>query len=1372
MLMLRTPAWTKKALWGAIPLVGAVSFYAISQVTAPIAINLSAEPLYAKGLGAKPTLTLALSVEFPTVGAQYTAAPGANIDATYAQATEYLGYYDADSCYVYVNAPAAIAGYTTADLKRFDRSGPAVNHGCGGLAFSGNFMNWATGSAIDVLRLGLTGGDRIVDTPSLTVLQRAVLKNGSFYNDSNFPAKQLIQALALEAVPATLIGTHANDIWVANCLNRVHFGTTRTGNCNAPGANSNLGATVPAGPLFPGPSTAALTSDTFFYSRVAVCDSLGGVLTDTRKYNAENFCIKYPNGNYKPTGNLQKYSDRLRVSAFGYLMDNTTDRYGGVLRAPMKYVGPKTFDANGAPLPGLNPNIEWNDNTGVFTVNPETAAEGKSGVVNYLNQFGRTGATQGNYKTFDPVTELYYEAVRYVQGLDARPEATSGITAAMKDGYPAYDNSGSALTLARTDPHAGGSPTKDYACVKNNIVVIGDVNTHFDKSVPGNTRFGGAEFDPGANIASNQPNFTNWTNVVAGFERKGNVGYLDGNGVARNTNAPNTNAANGDNRYNNLPNFSPGNNNSYLMSGIAYWGNTHDIRGTAWADQPSKQRPGMRISTYVLDVNEYGQQTNLASRRNNQFYLASKYGGFKDKSGGKGNPFIDTAGLTDNSGWETAAGSNLAKNYFLSSSAVDVLKSLKDMFESIAKEGNSIAGASVSTTKITAGGSFYTSSFDPTDWSGKVFSTPLSVTAGAINVGTATPDWEASAVLKNQALNPTYISTTRNIIVGRSQGNTGGAAAIPFKWADVNSDSGTLKVALDKATPTSAADGKAQERLDYLRGDQSKEGAPYRARASLLGDIINSPAVYSKEFAKDVNTAAYKTFLTANQSRSAAVFVGANDGMLHAFNADTYLADKVTLNPNRGKELFAYIPSWLEDKLSALSSPSYNSSLHQSYVDGQTAIGEALVGTDWKTVLISSTGGGGQGVFALDVSNPDSFTASNVMWEFTDRDDPDLGNVMGKPQVLKLRTNKKTDAIATYEWFAVVASGVNNFVNDGVGRFSSTGNPALFLLSLNKAPGAAWSLGNNYYKFVVPTTAALSTTTSPGLINFEATADLSKEVAQIYMGDLHGNMWKLDFATANNTIALPALTFNNLIAGTSYKPLFVAKDAANNIQPISMTPSLVGGPNNTTLVFFGTGKYLESSDNTLVPGRTQSFYAINDNDGTPSYITGRDRLQAGTISASAVTIPAFVWGRASSASDTTQRSGWYIDFIDPGERQISDATIFGQKIAFGSIIPPQNLTDPCAGGSGNGYVINTITGAGTVEKSTVGLLSQPIALETADASSTTSDSTGRRTKTTTRRLLTPGSTGNKTTTTNEIEVTILGRLSWRQINNYQELKNN
>lgn len=1398
------PNWLRRSMWGIIPLFGVVSFYAISQVVSPLAINLSAEPLYIKGTGAKPTISLALSVEFPTVGAQFR--------DSYTVASEYIGYFDVNSCYTYNNN-------ADASLRRFDRTGPASGHTCGGTGFSGNFMNWATSSAIDVLRLGLTGGDRIKDETNLTILQRAYIQNNFFRSGTYFPAKTLPSALVDGAVPNSLKGTFTGDIKIANCYNRVHFGTTDTGTCDAPGANSNLG--VPLAPVAPpavvsytGALSAAvpsgysgsscannggtcsftgakyvaygknttwkigvftnstvcndtvfgntgvtdekcyigsswvaptpvptLSADNFFYTRVQVCEA-----ADPRNA-AGGFCLKYPSGNAKPVGNLQKYSDRVRVAAFGYLKDDGDARYGGVLRAPMKYLGPNTYDQSGALQTGVNAKVEWNPTTGVFTPNPEAATEGISGVVNYLNQFGRTAAVPGAYKSNDPVSELYYEALRYVQGLPPTSSAISGITTAMKDGYPVYDT--------WIDPHAGGDKDKNYSCVKNNIVLVGDVNVHSDKTIPGNTRTNASDSTRTYNLANNEPNFVEWTRVVGGFESNNSVSYPFGN-LATNPTTSNPNTSVNTARWGmESQNTGSSGKGAYYMAGMAYWGNTQDIRGKTWTAEPSKQRPGMRTKTYVIDVNEGSANNVEAARRNTQFFLTAKYGGFTDKSG-KGNPYLNASGQLDNNNWQKSADPGEAKTYFLASSAQAVLTGLNEIFDSIATEGNSIANGSISTTSFNQGGYVYNASFDPTDWSGDVISTPVNATNGVINVSVLTPQWKAAQVMS--ANSQTYFKDTRNVIIG----NPSGGVALPFTKSDVLGNS-ILKTALNKATPTATTeDGLAGDRVEYLRGVKDKEGTPFRSRSSLLGDIVNSPVVYSKEFSNSVNTAAYRTFTTDNKDRPGALFVGANDGMMHAFDAKD------------GKELFAYIPSWLASKLPALTDPIYNSSKHQSYVDGQTDIAEALIGSAWKTVLLSSTGGGGQGVFALDVSDPSKFTKDSVMWEFTDKDDVDLGNVMGTPRAIKILKNKKTDTTPVYEWYAVVASGVNNFVEDGF--VSTSKKPHLFLLSLSKPVGQAWAKGTNYFKFEVPTDSTLSTTVSPGVINFNATTGSAGELDQLYMGDLHGNMWKLDFdlasaGTAGKALNDASLTFDILTDGNSKKPLFVAKDSSGNVQPIAMTPTLVAGPNKSTIVMFGTGKYLEATDNNLTPIRTQSVYALNDIDATPKFISGRGELKAGTSAAGVVSVDPFVWGRAASATDSSQRSGWYFDYSTSGERSVSDFTVSAGKAYFGSVVPPQNLTDPCSGGGGNIYSINIATGDGTSQVSDVGLIGQVFVQETVDADISKSDSTARRTKTSTKRLLIKGTEGYKTPPQDEIEVSALGRLSWRQINNYYELKN-
>jgi type IV pilus assembly protein PilY1 len=1308
---------------------------------------LSSEPLYAAGAGQKPTLTLALSVEFPTVGAMYTGG------TDYAVEKEYLGYFDANSCYRYVND-------ADATRRRFDRTGPANNHGCGGSGFSGNFMNWATGSAIDALRLGLSGGDRIVDEIDLTVLQRAVLPNTSvsnnFWNGGNFPSKQLPATLAADAVPASLRGRWTGTIYVANCLDRVHFGTSATGSCAAPGNNSNLGINTPQY------ESTALSSDNFFYARVRVCESdRSGALTDPRS----SLCQRYPNGRYKPVGNVQKYSDRIRVAAFGYLMDQRVERYGGVLRAPMKYVGPKGFDANGSPLGGPNRAAEWDANSGVLALNPDDAAEGISGVLNYLNRFGRTGPAAGMYKTYDPINELYYEALRYLQGKPPTDEATKHMTDGMKDGFPVYTD--------WVDPHANGSPTKNYACLKNNIMTIGDVNTHYDKYIPGNTIDDGIDRARPVNDADNEPDFRFWTNVVGSFASNGGMRYDDPNGGTASRTANNPNPISSPERpfdfLAGLGDQTYGNHSNYYIAGMAYWANTHDIRGAQWTANggPAKQRPGMRVKTYALDVdenhNEVGGSEN-ANRMRSKYFLAAKYGGFKDSSG-FGNPFVTKDGMTiDNGGWErpgTPRGDALT--FYLASSPQLILQGLDEMFANIASSANNIAGGSVSAQEVGPGGAaIYQASFNPDRWSGDVVAKPLVPAAGGtIDVGDV-PLWSAAPLL-DQA-NPEL----RKIFVGKV--DRAAVAATELRWNQIESGASStdarLKQQLDRPAPGSPADGLGEKRLDFIRGVRSDEGSLFRQRASRLGDVINSGVVYAGAPSQRYSTEAYRSFHDAYKSRPAAVYAGANDGMLHAFDAAT------------GAELFAYIPSWLGARLSLLTSPTYGTSAHQSFVDATPRVAEAEIvsgGTStWKTVLVGGTGAGGQGVYALDVSNPAAFDAGKVLWEFTDRDDPDLGNVVGRPQILRLRTSASNATTPTYRSFAVVAGGVNNTAPDG--HASTSGKPALFLLDLSKSPGADWVLGTNYFKLSLPVNAAVAANIAPGVIEFRATSGPAGEVQRIYVGDLHGNLWKFDFSLPTSQAQWTSKYLSPFVSGDDPLPLYVAKDALGVRQPISMPPSLISGPAGSVIVSFGTGKYLEGADNQISAStQVQSVYALYDDDRSQTEnsagIAGRGRLARGEVAANgSVGMPDFLWGHATSDGDKTQRSGWYFDFVARGERQVSSAAGLGTALIFGSLIPP-DATDPCGLGSGNQYVLNIATGKGSSQVSTLGLFGEPLVLN-AGATYSDSDSAGQRYKTVTGTIIGQGSGGTgRVKIDSELlkQKSLVGRLSWRRITNYDDL---
>lgn len=1428
----------------AIAGIAAVTSYVVAAGTAPNIkpVVISDLPLYAATTGDKPALALALSVEYPTVGAQYLSGSSyATEDATYSSSNEYLGYYNAEMCYTYQNTPTETpaTGKTIADYKRFVISGPATNRACND-AFSGNFLNWASSSAIDMLRIALSGGDRYVDETNLTILQRAILPDGDpvcMWNSTNFPGKKLAKGSDNKfsgAIPIAMATAATNagssDIWIANTLNKIYFGTVKTGGCGntasytlgGPPGGYALGSIVsgsslPSGATYcavengscnvtgtqeiwygnasywkhaPASGTvpcsnsvfgdpisgqqkscylvpytgtwtppATLNSDGFFYARAEVCaKNSDGTLKDERDYR---FCTKYPSGSYKPTGTIQRYSDQLRLAAFGYVMDQTASysngRYGGVLRAPMKFVGPRTFNTTGVettPTTG-NPVAEWDATSGIFATNPDgdtSQSPAISGVINYLNKFGRTGPVAGRYKKYDPAGELYGETMRYLMGLSPSPLAVSNLTPAMYDGFPVFTD------WTDLDPYKDRSNTADYSCVRSNIAFIGDINTHDSSRMLTN------------DVPNNVPNIGYWTGIVQAFERGNTAAYLDGQGASQVTGNPNS-----------VKNSSPKGDG---FIGLAYWGHTHDIRGSTWTNNVAKQRPGLRVKSFFFDVNEYGNSSNPNNRRyNNQYFTAAKYSGFYTQPGKSttqpynihGNPFKDQDGNNNNNVWQKSDEPEEAQTYFLQSDARAVLSAFDKIFSDAASAQRSIAGSASTNSNVSQSGSYlFQASYDTGTWTGDVQAYQLTAAAdGSVSLS-STPAWSAETQLSTL----TYGSggATRNIYVGR-RGPTPSSVATPFTTAGIET---ALKDDLNKVSAAAAVDGLWQQRVAYLRGDKSLEGTTFRRRFKELADIVNSGVQYvGAPATNSVYAEGYASFANAHATRTPAVYVGANDGMLHAFNA------------TNGNELFAYIPSWMGPRLSALTDPGYS---HMSYVDATPAIGVAKTGTgsaasDWRTVLVSGTGGGGKGVFALDITNPTTFDESKALWEFTQANDSDMGYVLGKSRIVKLRTSSPSASTSTYRWFAMVPAGVNNYVAGSDGTFSSTGAPTIFLLALDKPAGAAWSLNDNYYKISLPFDSELAVTNATGVINLEAYNNNAGITEYVYAGDLHGKFWALDFTGfgASDWNAGKLSRFSTGTGTTAY-PMYIAKDASGNIQPITAAPGiLVGSASNQHFVGFGTGKYIEASD--AVSPQRNTYYTLFDNgsgaatSGTSGTvgISGRGRLVQVTADGAGNLNPVstFAWGngRPTTDGDMTKRAGWYYDLPDSGERVVADSTAisYTTKFVFSSLIPDSVAASgvcSVSGGSGKTYTVDLLSGIGTYKVSTVGVLGQPQVLLNVEAmtESTKADSTGRRMRTIPIITVNSGSGGMSASVGGSVSYPI-GRLSWRQINNYLELKN-
>ena len=272
---------------------------------------------------------------------------------------------------------------------------------------------------------------------------------------------------------------------------------------------------------------------------------------------------------------------------------------------------------------------------------------------------------------------------------------------------------------------------------------------------------------------------------------------------------------------------------------------------------------------------------------------------------------------------------------------------------------------------------------------------------------------------------------------------------------------------------------------------------------------------------------------------------------------------------------------------------------------------------------------------------------------------------------------------------------------------------------------------------------------------------------------MQGNVWKLDFTLkGTNSLTTDApgnLTRFNARVGTS-NTFFVAKDSTGALQPITGEPVVVNAFFDSKVVSFGTGKYLETADVTVPAVVGSSFYTLLDN---TKPITGRNLLQPGTVAASgAVTVPSFVYGMPPATGASPLKMGWYVDFDKTiAERQVSDITGEFGRLFFGSLFPTKGA---CGEGGGRFYALNALTGNGTSELSKVGILAAPLILEIGTTGLTNSDTSGQRTANRRIAVITQGSKGLSVAATGAGGLAFneqVGRMSWRQINNYRENKN-
>jgi type IV pilus assembly protein PilY1 len=495
----------------------------------------------------------------------------------------------------------------------------------------------------------------------------------------------------------------------------------------------------------------------------------------------------------------------------------------------------------------------------------------------------------------------------------------------------------------------------------------------------------------------------------------------------------------------------------------------------------------------------------------------------------------------------------------------------------------------------------YKTHYNPDDWSGEIIAQKIDAKDGF-----GAELWRASENMPKPENRKIY-----------TRSNNSG---VPFIWTSL---SPTLQDDL-KGPGQLLSSQTAQKVLEYVRGSSANEGTSsgqFRPRHRHTADTAPlSPSPH--------NTPVYAKYGT-----SKTIFLGANDGMLHAFDADT------------GIEQFAYVPSALISRLALLTDG------HNSFVDGEILI-TTTAQTPNRNLLVGALGRGGKGLYGLDVSNPAGFSASHVKWEFSSPQncstpDPNsawLGNVIGSLAYAKVNDRPS----------AVFGNGYNS--------------------CSDKAALGVTDIENGNTAFI-----AVSNDTGNGLAPPHLRTNATTEKLTAYAGDLRGNMWKFDSISPADALAPKKLFAAGTNQPITARPLTAALNLTTEIRRV--------------FVHFGTGRYLSVTDRNNTA--QQSIYGLVDMDGSAISLNDLRKREfsapgsvAGVLAKTILPLP--------SNPDMDTWKGWYIPLIETGERVVSSPiivqTAHGDVAIFTTIIPAIGSDSCSAKGTGWLYVVNAQTG--------------------------------------------------------------------------------
>ena len=591
--------------------------------------------------------------------------------------------------------------------------------------------------------------------------------------------------------------------------------------------------------------------------------------------------------------------------------------------------------------------------------------------------------------------------------------------------------------------------------------------------------------------------------------------------------------------------------------------------------------------------------------------------------------------------------------YYSALNADALREAISGVVTSIQESMGSASAASTNSLELVSGDNnrVYLAKYRTASWVGDIEAYSID---GATAVIASTPVWSAQAILDRKpfATRSIYFNNGGSL-AGFEYANLGGAQRAYFSGICNKSVTPSQCAAMTGAEKTLAND--ASRLIDYLRGDRTYEvptgtvaarvSPLYRQRTHVLGDIINGAPIYVGKPPFSYADNGYASFVTAKANRKPVVYAAANDGMLHAFSADT---------SDGGAELWSFIPTPVMPNLYKLANAGYGN-IHEYFADGAPVMGDIKVGGAWKTILVAGLNSGGKGYYALDITNP---LSPQLLWEFTNVQEPNLGLSYGNPII-----TKRADGT----WIVALTSGYNNGTEGGNGKGH--------LYILNASTGTVLK--------DIETTAGTTTTPSGlGKINAWVDSVIDNRATRFYGGDLMGNVWRFDI--------------DNLVApnGAALKLAALGTDQSITVKPL--TAELDGKP----VVIVGTGRYLGEGD--ISTTTQQSVYAIKDPLTNSSW--GDVRSTSANFVEQTLTVSGTNASVSNNALNWNTNGGWWIDLPNSKERIVTPMALQLTTLVIGTAIPSG---DACvSGGASWRYFLNLKSGS-TISGNPVGTQFSP-----------------------------------------------------------------